>query len=62
MNKEDVKGQKYQSLQEVKKRFYPKSSKREYVKSADAKELGITLAQKSIVRLKVSIADALAKS
>lgn len=45
------KKQKYQSFQEFKSNLYPKLSEREFIKLADGKELGIRIAQKTIVKI-----------
>ena len=61
MSSKKDKKHKYQSFQEFKKSLYPNMSKQEFVKSADPQELGITLAQKSIVKLRASVLNALAE-
>jgi len=58
MNKNKRKGQKYRSMMEFKKRFFPRSFKKRMADGPEeARDLGISLAKETLDKIKIQLAE-----
>lgn len=61
MSKQEIEQKKCLSFKEFRKSYYPKALERDFVKSAAPKDIGLKLADKSIIKIRASISDVLNK-